>query len=354
MAARYWVGGSGNWTATNTANWSATSGGPGGASVPVGTFNNGDDIIFDANSGSGVVTVVATATSGYMRSFDTTGFQGSFASNVPIVFRPIFLFRLTRPFVSADTVTFQAVGGTIDIRVPTTFSISLGITNWSSSFSIVHDLQCLSISANNSGNGFIYSTTLDCNNITCTGNIGFATLTVLRPCLLTGTTVNIIQNAQNITSALSLSRLSFRVKTGVTGLLSDQACDKLFLDPAPGAVIDMVRRGSWNLIKNVNTNAFTLRLPSAFYLQVADWQVVGNPGGRVSLTTDGLQGCSLQSGSVTPVATDYLDIRKINVTPANTWYAGANSTDLGQNSGWIWGAAPSVSGNRNTLFFGSL
>lgn len=34
MAARFWVGGTGTWDATTTANWSATSGGASGASVP--------------------------------------------------------------------------------------------------------------------------------------------------------------------------------------------------------------------------------------------------------------------------------------------------------------------------------
>jgi len=45
MATRYWVGGSGSWNATT--NWSATSGGAGGASIPIST----DDVVFDANSG---------------------------------------------------------------------------------------------------------------------------------------------------------------------------------------------------------------------------------------------------------------------------------------------------------------
>lgn len=46
MADRYWVGGSGTWNTTNTANWSDTSGGTGGASVPTGV----DDVFFDAAS----------------------------------------------------------------------------------------------------------------------------------------------------------------------------------------------------------------------------------------------------------------------------------------------------------------
>ena len=49
--ARYWVGGSGDWT--DTAHWSATSGGAGGASVPTSV----DFANFTNLSGSGTVTL---------------------------------------------------------------------------------------------------------------------------------------------------------------------------------------------------------------------------------------------------------------------------------------------------------
>lgn len=52
MADRYWILGTGTWSSGNTANWSTTSGGTGGASVPT----SADTCIFDANSGTGVVT----------------------------------------------------------------------------------------------------------------------------------------------------------------------------------------------------------------------------------------------------------------------------------------------------------
>lgn len=44
MADRYWVGGTGTWDTTSTTNWSATSGGAGGASVPTAA----DNVIFDS------------------------------------------------------------------------------------------------------------------------------------------------------------------------------------------------------------------------------------------------------------------------------------------------------------------
>lgn len=52
MAARFWVGGAGTWDSSSTTNWSATSGGAGGASVP----GSADTVTFDASSGSGTVT----------------------------------------------------------------------------------------------------------------------------------------------------------------------------------------------------------------------------------------------------------------------------------------------------------
>ena len=59
MADRYWVGGAGTWNNTNTANWSTTSGGAGGASVP--TY--ADNVIFDTLSNATLYTVGLQASS---------------------------------------------------------------------------------------------------------------------------------------------------------------------------------------------------------------------------------------------------------------------------------------------------
>lgn len=61
MADRYWVGGTGTWDTTNTANWSATDGGAGGASVP--SIGGTDNVFFTSNSnvGTGSFTVTIGA-----------------------------------------------------------------------------------------------------------------------------------------------------------------------------------------------------------------------------------------------------------------------------------------------------
>lgn len=57
MANRFWVGGTGNWT--DTAHWSASSGGASGASAPT----SADPAIFDVNSAAGAYVVTVNSAS---------------------------------------------------------------------------------------------------------------------------------------------------------------------------------------------------------------------------------------------------------------------------------------------------
>ena len=75
MADRYWVLGTGTWDATNTVNWSASSGGAGGASVPTAA----DNVFFDANSnvGTGAFTVTMATTPRVCNDFTASGLDGT-------------------------------------------------------------------------------------------------------------------------------------------------------------------------------------------------------------------------------------------------------------------------------------
>jgi len=71
MAARFWVtGGTGNWS--STTNWSATSGGASGASVP----GSADTATLNASSGSGTVTLDISPD---IQTLTCTGFTGTLA-----------------------------------------------------------------------------------------------------------------------------------------------------------------------------------------------------------------------------------------------------------------------------------
>lgn len=89
MANRYWVGGSGTWDSSNTTNWSTTSGGSGGASVPT----TADAVIINAASGSEVITlgedvVCLTCTlQGFTGTFDWGSYKIELSGNAATIFR---------------------------------------------------------------------------------------------------------------------------------------------------------------------------------------------------------------------------------------------------------------------------
>lgn len=81
MTAKFWVGGTGTWDNATTTHWALTTGGAGGAAVPV----TGDTVTFDASSGGGVVSVSATITALSLATITTGAFTGTldFSSGNP-------------------------------------------------------------------------------------------------------------------------------------------------------------------------------------------------------------------------------------------------------------------------------
>ena len=74
MADRYWILGTGTWDSTSTTNWSASSGGAGGASVPTAS----DNVFFDANSNvlATAFTVTMANTPRVCNDFTASGLDG--------------------------------------------------------------------------------------------------------------------------------------------------------------------------------------------------------------------------------------------------------------------------------------
>jgi hypothetical protein len=172
MADRYWVGGAGTWNSSNTANWSTSSGGAGGASVPT----SADNAIFDANSKTtpGAYTVTmsginlvcldldasASISLTFAGSGPTLSIYGNFAlsaTNVVSATANDFVFRSTSTGRTVNTngvslatgtnITFNGVGGgwtfasAIVCRVCTLTNGSLNTGNF--------NLTCTAFQSNN-------------------------------------------------------------------------------------------------------------------------------------------------------------------------------------------------------------
>jgi len=121
-ASRYWVLGTANWDASTTTNWSASSGGAGGASVPTSS----DDVHFDAGSNTSnaayTCTVTATANCNGLK-FDakpgdglggTVTWAGSSALNV--YGSLLLLSGMTRTYNGALNLKATATGNTVTLN----------------------------------------------------------------------------------------------------------------------------------------------------------------------------------------------------------------------------------------------
>lgn len=137
MANRYWVGGAGTWSSTNTANWSATSGGAGGATVPVST----DDVIFDANSGTGTVSTALSITVNSLLldngNLITVSLGAALVSNTSVNIRQGTFttnnYNVTANFLSSNSANVRAINlgssnVTLSISTPVNFGTTSNLT----------------------------------------------------------------------------------------------------------------------------------------------------------------------------------------------------------------------------------
>jgi hypothetical protein len=106
MPNRYWVGGAGTWNATNTANWSATSGGAGGESAPT----TDDDVFFDSNSNGASAFTVSIATGAAAKSIDCTGFTRTLGGTGNSTVAGSVTLVAGMGYTNSGTMTFTGTG----------------------------------------------------------------------------------------------------------------------------------------------------------------------------------------------------------------------------------------------------
>lgn len=120
MADRYWVGGSGTWNTTSTTNWSATSGGAGGASRPAAT----DNVFFDQ---AGTYTVTMTGALNCL-DFNLSAGAVTFATGTTpslAIAGSMAITNVTPTWNSTGGITFTATTSKTITSRSTTFNCSI-------------------------------------------------------------------------------------------------------------------------------------------------------------------------------------------------------------------------------------
>lgn len=367
MAARFWVGGSGTWDNTSTANWAATSGGAAGASAPT----TADTVTFDANSGTAAtVTVAATATTSSCTINKTD-------INLSLSGSPTF------------TGTLLLTTGTITLG-----SNTLTCNTLSASNSNVRAIAFGTGSINVTGNGVNVVSAATFTNFTVTGskavNLIYAGSTGTRsltlPSSATGGTeanslnISVTAGSDTVTFSGSMGNLDF---TGFSGTLGANTFTRgiygnltfsagMTLSTDTGAITFLATSGT----KTITTNGKTVTAPLTFNgaggtfvfadaltmgpqaftvangtvrLKAGTTNTVGSFGTGAGTTQRFLQSdtpgspATISDASGTNAAT-FLTIQDIAATGGATWnaYAANGNVDAGNNSGWNFGLTPQL------------
>jgi len=354
MADRYWVLGTGTWDSTSTTNWSTSSGGAGGASVPTAS----DNVFFDANSNVLATAFIVTMadTPRVCNDFTASGLDGAMTlAGVSIgltvsgsLFWPTTNF--TRNNSGANIFNATSTGKTI-----TTNGLSAGVSitfnGIGGGWSLGSALLCPTVTLTNG--------TLDLAGYTTTHTVRFATGAGTKNLTFNGGTI--LCTGGNTTAFNNAAPTNFTTTAGTgTGTISMTAATaKTFvgggstfnctLNQGGAGALTITGSNTFSNITNTVQPAsvlFTAATTSTF----TNFSLSGTTGNLITIGSVTAASHMLSKASGT-VSADFLSISRSTATGGAGWYAGANSTDGGNNSGWIFTAPPSGSNSNFLMFF---
>lgn len=334
MANRYWVGGNGFWT--NTAKWSATSGGASGASVP--TIS--DDVFIDANSGTGLYTVNVQSPAA-CKSFHATSTSGctvSMASGT---------VQIDGSIEMDDTVTF-ITGAQITLTGSGTLYFGSG-TRIINSPLIVDGfgITVTLLSAFSLGGSFtLTSGTFDLGSYTITVNSFTSTGSSARG-IVFGTVGNL--NITNSSNSFTVSGTNFSSSTEPNARIRMLSSSAKTFNGGGFSYPTLQNYGNGALTitgSNTFVDLTNYSQPTTFNFTAGTTQTLasfglnGTSGSPVTIQSTSAGSQATLSKASGTVSANWLTVKDINATGGATWNA-ANSIDYGNNSGWNITSPPS-------------
>lgn len=330
MAQRFWIGGSGN--TNDTAHWSTTSGGSGGASAPGST----DDAIFDANSfssGSRTVTQVGTFD---VKSMDFTG-----STNNPIFTGSSITVRGDLTLISGmtwtltGTLTMTTTGTTCNL---TTGGVTLSMANLTiNGTGIFNHQSACTVQSGTDGRiqvtgGLTYNT--NNNNLTCRffqinsssaiANIGSSTIT------LNPTSANVV--IVNSGATLNAGTSHFVVNNGTTSV-TFAGGGKTFYDVTlNGTPVTITGCNTYHTLTIAAGK--TVNFPHTCTQTIDTLSAVGTQPSPITFRTTSGGGANKATLSVTTLTIDYIDVKDNIASGAAAPFENFNGTDSGNNTNW--------------------
>lgn len=330
----YWVGGTGTISDTNVTNWATSSGGAGGATRPLLC----DTLVFDSNSGGGTIT-----SSSRIGTLDTSAFTGTFSQIYAMgsatlgsaaTFGAMVYYGIGKTLTTnGKTLTSLNIAGSLtladNVSLSSAFGVLRGVLNTNNKSITAPYISC--------GGGF--ETVL---------NLGSSVITIGA----TGSTVsNFNVSGSGVTINAGTSEFVF-LQTNQTLNATGVTFNKVTYGAVSsgGSMTFSGSNSTYGTLSSTVTGVHTIKFLGASTNTVNNWNISGTAGNLVTVTSTTTSQFTLVSGGGTQGA-DYLNLSYSIGSPSDKWYAGLNSVDGGNNTGWLFEEEPTVSGNG--LFFGS-
>jgi hypothetical protein len=331
----------GNWTSTTI--WSDQSGGAPGASFPLPQ----DNVFLDTASGTGTISIDIQRIAA---NIDTTGFSGTLHNGAITEIYGSVKVSPTMIFNALSTWSFGGRGAHTITSAGQAFA-DVTIAAPGGVYSMTDDLTSTAAFTNSSGtfntNDFrLVMTKFTTPNDGAVTNFGSSTvdMTLTSGTVFSRTGAAVITAGGAVFNIIAPSASSRTFVIGTTNNSLANSTINYIVEGSTGALtLTLGSIGTLNFYDALN--ARTLILPANSTTTITKkFYVHGYPGKLVSLQSATGGAAFTLSKDSGVVACDFLSIRDSTATGGAQWYAGRNSVDTSNNTGWIFSAAPGRGG----------
>jgi hypothetical protein len=353
MADRYWVGGAGNWTTTNTTNWSTSSGGTGGASVPT----LADNVFIDSLSGSSSALLGQVTQNAVCNNLSITFGNFTAAASITItIYGNLNYAPTTNGFIGTFQFASSNTGNTIALNGRTWTG---NTTKGSFSFGSVGGWTFLDTLNNNSNasqltvtvGSVTFTSDVTIGSVVISGagaktlNMGTGTWTLVGPAAVGNSW------ADTSTATIFASSATIVIAPTGTGARTFAGNSKTFGTLSVGTGISATRfltiTGNNTFTNFVNlTTSPTVKFTSGSTNTIYNWNYNGSSGSPAAITSTVGTAFTLAKGITSlgqagfTTNASYVTINNSRATGGvwNAFTANGN-TDGGGNTGWNFSPA---------------
>jgi hypothetical protein len=329
----------------NVTNSTATA-----TTVTPGTPTEANSISFNFTAG----TYTLALNIGNVQSLDFTGFAGTLTNLARTIYGNFTASTGMTLTAGANTQTFASTSGTARTinSVGKTFDFPVTFNGVGGTWRLVtNNLTMGATRTLTHNNG-----TLDLNGFNLTVGASYATAAGTKNLTFNGGTLTCPGTGFNNASPTNFSTTA---GTGTGKISMTSASTKTFVGGGSTYNCTLSNDGAGTLTIT-GSNTFTTLAngvqPTTFSFTagttttLTNWSISGTAGNLVTIQSATAASHTLSKTSGT-VSADYLSISRSTATGGATWYAGANSTDGGNNSGWIFAAPPAIANTNFLVMF---